>query len=431
MKFENARIIRLSAVRLGAVLCAAALSTTAWGATRCVNPQRLGCFGTIGAAVSAASPNDVIRVSEGTYHEDVVIGKPLSLLGDDAGQVIIDATGLANGIDIDGHNHAGLQNVTVAGFTVRNANFEGILATDSSHLNISNNVVTGNDKSLQPVANGPPVCPGLPPYFAAFQGFDCGEGIHLSGVSHSSVLNNVVQANAGGILLSDDTGGTHDNVIAGNRVLGNPYDCSITLASHHLEFAFNPAFGVHHNLITGNRSQGNGLATGEGAGVGLFAAPPGAQTYSNAIIGNVLTGNGLPGVAMHSHSPMQNLNDNLIAGNQISGDGPDPDPGTTLPTGISIFSDTGAGALPINGTVITGNSFSNEGIAIAVKTPGKVTAHLNSFKTTVGIANLGTGTVDATLNYWGCASGPGAAGCATVSGSGITDTPFLPHWFGN
>ena len=44
----------------------------------------------------------------GTYKEDAVIGKPLSLIGAGAGASIIDATGLANGIFVDGFDNAGL-----------------------------------------------------------------------------------------------------------------------------------------------------------------------------------------------------------------------------------------------------------------------------------------------------------------------------------
>jgi parallel beta-helix repeat protein len=407
-----------------------ALSSAASGRGLCVNAQQAaGCYASIGAAVAAASAHDIIRISPGTYHENVVIDKPLSLIGDNAETVIVDATGLANGINIDGHNHAGLAHVSVTGLTVRNANSQGILVTDATHISISNNHVTGNDVSLRPFANGGPVCPGLPAYLVAGEGLDCGEGIHLSGVTYSAVLNNLVQHNAGGILLSDDTGGSHDNLISGNHVLDNPFDCGITIASHHFAFALDPAFGVHHNAITANHSSGNGVATGEGAGVGLFAGPPGGQTYANAVVGNVLTGNGLPGVTLHSHSPFQKLNDNLILGNQISGNGPDGDPGTTVPTGIVVFGDDAAGAPPINGTVITGNSISGEGIAIAVKTSGAVKAHLNSLKAATGIDNLGTGTVDATLNWWSCAGGPGATGCGTVEGTGVTVSPWLSHWF--
>jgi len=211
-------------------------------------------------------------------------------------------------------------------------------------------------------------------------------------------------------------------------VLNNIYDCGITLASHHFSLTPAPDYGVHHNAIVGNKSVGNGTATGDGAGIGLFAAPPGAQTYSNSVVGNEATGNALPGVAMHSHSPGQNLNNNLIAANRISGNGPDPDPGTTVPTGISVFADEAAGASSITGTTITANIFQNESISIAVKTSGTVEAHLNNFDHSIGVDNLDGGKVNATLNWWGCPNGPGASGCGTVSGTGVTYTPWL-HWF--
>ena len=65
---------------------------------------------------------------------------------------------------------------------------------------------------------------------------------------------------------------------------------------------------------------------------------------------------------MHSHSPFQNLNDNLIVGNQISNNGPDADVPTSGPTGIVVFSDTVGGAPPITGTVISQNIISDEEI---------------------------------------------------------------------
>jgi parallel beta-helix repeat protein len=385
--------------------------------TLCVNPNgKSGCYATIQAAVDKASAGDVVSVAQATYHEDVVIGKPLSLIGAGAENTIIDATGLPNGIDVDGHNNAGLAHVNVTGFTVQNANFQGILITDSSHVTVANNHVRGNDRSLQPFASGGPVCPGLPPYFEAGEGFDCGEGIHLSGVDHSIVAGNLVEHNAGGILVSDDTGASHDNLLAGNTVQDNPYDCGITIASHHFALAPNTGGGVYHNTIRDNTSSRNGLATGEGAGIGLFAGPPGAQTYGNVVINNIATGNGLPGVAMHSHSPFQNLNDNLIVGNRLSDNGPDGDPGTIVPTGIVVFGDDAAGAPPITGTVIAQNVIKREGIDVAVKTSGSVDLHLNSFFDNVGVANLGAGTVNATLNWWKCSGGPRANGCADVSG---------------
>jgi parallel beta-helix repeat protein len=404
-----------------------ALGISASAATLCVNPGGTGgCKSTITAAVTAAAPNDTITVAHGSYHEHVVIDKSFSLVGESSENTVIDATGLPNGIDIDGHHHPGLAHVSVTGFTVANANFEGILVTDSSYITVANNHVTGNDKSLTLVKGQPPTCPGLPAYFVDFQGFDCGEGIHLSGVDHSTVANNLVDRNAGGILLSDDTGSTHDNLLSANIVRNNPFDCGITVASHIVNFGQQqPLRGIYHNTIAGNTSSANGLASGEGAGVGLFTAAPGAQNWGNVVQGNILTGNALPGVSMHSHSPLQNLNDNLIVGNQISGNGPDGDPGLTVPTGIDVFADEAHGALPITGTIITQNIFKNEAIDIAVATTGGVTARFNSFFDAVGVNNLSTGLVDATLNWWKCSGGPGANGCSTVTGTGIQTAPWL------
>ena len=69
----------------------------------CVTPGgSSSCYAKIQLAVNAASNNDQIEVASGTYKEDVVIGKPLSLVGAGAGYSIIDATGFANGIFLNG-----------------------------------------------------------------------------------------------------------------------------------------------------------------------------------------------------------------------------------------------------------------------------------------------------------------------------------------
>jgi pectin methylesterase-like acyl-CoA thioesterase len=75
-----------------------------------------GCYSTIGAAVSNAQPNDTIQAAHGTYKEEVLIGKPLSLMGQHAENTIIDATGRSDGIYIDGIDNAGLANVVVKEF---------------------------------------------------------------------------------------------------------------------------------------------------------------------------------------------------------------------------------------------------------------------------------------------------------------------------
>ena len=184
----------------------AAASSLCAARTLCVNPGGTsGCYSSITAAVAAAAEHDTIKVAHGTYAEDVVIQKPLSVIGENRETTAIDATGLANGFYVDGIDHSGLREVVIHGFTVKNANFEGILVTNSAYVTIWGNKITANDKSLN---SSNLTCPGIPSFETA-EGFDCGEGIHLSGVNHSTVSRNEVVRNAGGILLSDDTGATH------------------------------------------------------------------------------------------------------------------------------------------------------------------------------------------------------------------------------
>jgi parallel beta-helix repeat protein len=428
MTYRNAALV----VCLTVVLCG--LSQVAAGATLCVtkNPSP-GCpYSTIGAAVAAASAGDVIQVSQGTYKEDVVVGKAISLVGANRNNTIIDATGLKNGIYVDGLDNAGLIGVSVSGFKVQNANFEGILITNASGVTISGNHVLKNNINLN--ISGA-VCTDIPP-FETNEGFDCGEGIHLSGVDHSIIADNLVENNSGGILLSDDTGATHDNLVLGNTVQNNPFDCGITLASHQF-FAPGPpvAAGVFHNTISGNVSDHNGRQVpGAGAGVGLFAAAPFNKTYGNVVVNNIITDNGLPGVAMHAHSPGAMLSDNMIAGNHISGNAADTaDTATSGPTGINVSGgDNGMGQplAVITGTVIAGNTIEQETIGIAVKTDALVGAHLNDFiNPGIGVDNINGGSVNATLNWWGCSRGPTAAGCSDISGANILYLPFLTKPF--
>ncbi len=91
--------------------------------------------------VAAASAGDVIDVAQGTYAEDVLITKRVSLVGANQMNTIIDATGKSNGIYIDGWDAPGLAGVTVRGFTVQNANYEGMLIQNASDVTVSGNTV--------------------------------------------------------------------------------------------------------------------------------------------------------------------------------------------------------------------------------------------------------------------------------------------------
>jgi len=174
-------------------------------------------------------------VCAGTYAEDVAVAEPLTLQGEDA---VINARGEQRLV-------ISSSNVTVDGFTVRGATGEGILAVGTpdpaliprarpraaspvcrcTDVTISHDIVQGNDQ-------GPPTSPYMECQAAGNVPGDCGEGIHLMSVADSTVSHDYVTGNSGGILLSDEFGPTHDNVIEHNLVSNNASDCGITMPSH-------------------------------------------------------------------------------------------------------------------------------------------------------------------------------------------------------
>ena len=98
------------------------------------------------------------------------------------------------------------------------------------------------------------------------------------------------------------------------------------------------------------------------------------QTYDNVVIGNRITGNGQPGVALHAHKAGAILTGNLVAGNYIADNGADvADTATAGPTGIIIHA--GASGEPLTGNRVTGNVIDRELIDIAIRTSAQIDIH--------------------------------------------------------
>jgi hypothetical protein len=434
-------LIAAGAISLGA------LCHTAAAASLCVNPGGTGgCSATIQAAVNSAAPYDVIHVGPGTYKELVTIGKPLSVLGDGAGATIIDATGLAHGIFVDGFDNPGLRDVTVAALTVRNAQFEGIIVVSAADVIIRDNHILDNDKSsglqFTGKTTGCPNQPGNGTYETDETG-DCGGALHLVGVANSIISGNLLTGNADGVLISDETAESHHNLFTHNTVTDNPLECGIVLASHppagHAAPPFAPHFGVDFNTISDNVSNNNGVQIG-GSGAGLFTDGAGQGRVSgNVIIHNELKNNGLGGVALHTHVgpsfglPADDMSGNQIIGNIIEGNLADQ-ADTATPGRVGININSGGGGSPVIGTVIAENVISDEDVDVAVNTPAEVDVHVNNLLgEKVGVADVCafdkakacTGIIDATQNWWGCDDGPGKHECTTVSGTNILFKQWL------
>jgi nitrous oxidase accessory protein NosD len=384
-----ARLIRILSVGLATGAVAAVLSSTASAAitgTLYVSPKghnrgictKLAPCRTISRAVHLAAPGATVSVAKGAYHEQVTIPKAIRLIGH--GQPVINASGKTNGVLITGRAASG---TLVKGFVVKNATFEGILALKTSDVTIANNTVENNDRGVSSAHPTGECAPSGP-----IPG-DCGEGLHLMSVTRSAVLNNLVQNNAGGILLTDEFGPTALNLIAGNRALNNVLDCGITLAGHSTSAVSaagvtEPSLGgVYDNVVSNNVANGDGVK-GQGGGILLAAGAPGSAVYNNVVDGNTANGNGLAGVTLHSHAPGQNLNGNIITNNNVSNDGiaggpngtpGDADFGVTNTVGILVAS----AVTPLKGTEIANNTIDNVHYGIWTKNVPTISPSANTF----------------------------------------------------
>ncbi len=336
---------------------------------------------TIGYTLSQASAGSRVTVGPGTYPESAnpggganLIGAGLSGLTLSGHRAVIDATGELNGI-LDQANRT-----TISGFTVQNAQLEGILVepppstwpsspaaapANLSGVTVEHNVVAHNDQAYDTTAPNPfAACPRSPT-----DSDDCGEGIHLLGTTYSRVVGNQVSHNVGGILLSDGglptaTGGPTSvgpaahNLIAFNISTDNAFDCGVTLPSHDPRAVAmaganagqpQPSLaGVYDNLVVHNVSKDNG-----GAGL-LDATPyPGTGAYDNTFVQNIVAGNGEGGFQLHSHAPLQDVNGNKVLFNYFGTNNTagDTDSGDLQTTGIILFS----AVIPVSDTRVLGN----------------------------------------------------------------------------
>lgn len=314
-------------------------------------------FTSISTAVAAAPSGGRVVACPGTYHEDVLIQKPLKLIGHHA---TINAAGLENAIQVVSSW------VTVRGFRLTHANGEGLLvgidsAADFGLLPPSGPVLTNesiehvqaidNDEGFNGTEQGNCKYPG-----------DCGGGIHLNVVENSVVGESVANDNADGILLTDDYGPNAHNLVEDNIVNFNKTECGIVLPSHSsnaVSFVVNQdgsmtvtgrnpdQGGVYDNVVRGNVTIGNGTAPApaqfggvgaSGSGIGIFGSGPGSGAYDNLVEGNYVAGNGLAGVTLHAHHPGgEDINGNNIIGNRF---GPNNLGGDAFDGGVSNFKTT-------------------------------------------------------------------------------------------
>jgi nitrous oxidase accessory protein len=173
-----------------------------------------GDYETLSAAISAGPDGAIIRVAPGTYAEQIVIERPLTLIAE---QGRAELRGLAAGsvIDIFDTNEVTIRGLTVVGGDI------GISVRNSSGVTISQNLVLGSQYRGVQVLNGAAnvsdnkIRPAQEPYVI---------GIRIANAStwpRSLVSGNVIeQVGAYGIAVNFAHATVVDNIVRGGQRAG-------------------------------------------------------------------------------------------------------------------------------------------------------------------------------------------------------------------
>jgi len=226
---------RIPITCLALLLFIASLSASAGFANITVGPGD-----SIQAAINEARPGDVIEVESGTYHEDLVIDKRLTLRGVDSGdgKPLLLSKGsygaitlIEDGITFEGFRLEDLgidvisDGNTIRENVIRNVGF-GISLKRSKDNNISQNDVEYNGfMGTGLILN---ICENNIVKENCFKGGWLGSSIHLLESTNNVIVGNVAQDRSWlgrGIYLDS----SNYNFVKGNNATGGPSGCSIAL----------------------------------------------------------------------------------------------------------------------------------------------------------------------------------------------------------
>ena len=188
-------------------------------------------YPTIQSAVNDAHAGDAILVSPGTYSENVVVTKSVSLVGASRDSTVIDAGGSGPGINITGASA-----VLVSGFSVMDSGFyNGVEVSSSSNVSIYRNRVQAgaqvygvfvfNSTSVRLIGNefagnihGARIQSGGSNLVQANNatGNTLGVSVFLS--AGNKIVDNLLRLGEVGLWLGDGSAGT---VVARNRIANN------------------------------------------------------------------------------------------------------------------------------------------------------------------------------------------------------------------
>jgi parallel beta-helix repeat protein len=261
-------------------------------------------FSSIQQAINAADSRDIVYVGAGIYHENVILNKTLTLIGENSQNTIIRGNASVT-LNITANS------VTVTGFTITGASTAGIEVT-SNYTSITGNTITNNSWGLHVHDNYNNITQNN-----IANNSDCGIG--LKNASFTRITGNAISGSNGAgidvrfssnnIFRDNDVNvpsslfvillvGSPHNIIAGNNLIGGTNDLIIQCGdgSDYNEISENNIIGFGGYVISGialftasncNISKNN--VTNCWEGIGLLN--PMGSSMNNTVSGNFITAN--------------------------------------------------------------------------------------------------------------------------------------------
>ncbi len=259
-------------------------------------------LGYIQNLIDNADPGDTIYITSGTYYENIIINKSISLMGEDKDTTIIDGNGSGDVVYISADW------VNISGFTIKSGS--SAFYRSAKGINISSNYNAIFDNNIS----------------------NNGYGIYLYKSSYNIITNNNIMENGGMTILGSFGAGIYLDTTFSNTIMGNTIGDNIHLGISLYNSSNNIISdnNIILNKLTGcmhtgacidfvdsscNNITGNNISSNDGNGISLIFSS------NNTISGNNISNNNWSGIESYSSDG------NIITSNTISDNG---SPGISL-----------------------------------------------------------------------------------------------------
>ncbi|MEM3578566.1 MAG: NosD domain-containing protein [Candidatus Bathyarchaeia archaeon] len=169
-----------------------------------------GNFTSIQEAINAADPGDTIVVHNGTYHENILINKSITLIGEHKDFTVIDGNRTDNVISVTADR------VRISGFTIEKSKYPG----SGIFIGIASNCLVHDNKII-----------------------DNYDGISIHSASNNTIIGNIISNNFNGIFASSMTNST----ISSNAITFNAFGVCLYYSTANV-ISRND---ISHNDVTG------------------------------------------------------------------------------------------------------------------------------------------------------------------------------------